>query len=667
MTAILGISAFYHDSAAAIIVDGVVVAAAQEERFTRVKHESGFPHQAIEFCLAQSRLSIEELDHVVFYEKPFRKFERILETYLQAAPAGFKSFTTAMPIWLSSKLYLSRIIAKGLSGKYRKRIIFPDHHESHAASAYFPSPFEQAAILTADGAGEWATTTVGVGNRNRIERHKQIDFPDSLGLLYSAFTYFCGFRVNGGEGKLMGLAPFGTACYTEQILEQIVDVKQDGSFRLNPEFFNYAVGNTMTSHRFDDLFDGPPRTPESTITEREKNLAASIQQVTETILLRIANRLHADTGMKNLCVAGGVGLNCVANGRLLRESPFENVWVQPAAGDAGGALGAALFVWHQLLGQPRQPNPACDPFLGPDTTRSETESMLTNASAVYHEFENDAEMIEHVADQLSQQKIVGWMQGRMEFGPRALGNRSVLADPRNPQMQSLLNQRIKFREDFRPFAPVVLEDRCREFFELEHPSPAMCFAGNAIARPPGASAEASDGRAIPAVTHVDGSARIQTVNPSQNAKLHGLLEAFQQKTGCPLLVNTSFNVRGEPIVCRAADAYRCFMKTELDTLVIGNFVLKKSDQPEFQPAQEAPVTRSIWHRIMSAWKSATFPIRWLASKAVLGVIFYLCVLPIGLVVRRRHGDSFPTSNPTQTYWTPSQPAPHDPASYFKQY
>ncbi len=658
MTTILGISAFYHDAAAAILVDGVVVAAAQEERFTRKKHDESFPINAIEFCLNEANIEIEDLDFVAFYEKPFLKFERILETQLAFAPRGLKSFLTAMPIWLKSKLYLSQVIRKGLQKRFKKRIVFSQHHESHAASAFFNSPFQNAAILTVDGVGEWATTTMGVGNDNEIELTHELTFPDSLGLLYSAFTYFCGFRVNGGEGKLMGLAPYGDPKYVETIFKNLVDLKADGSLRLNQNYFNYCAGDTMTSAKFSDLIGGPPRVADSEITQREKDLASSIQAVTETILLKMANHLHAQTAMENLCIAGGVGLNCVANGRIRREGPFKNVWVQPAAGDSGGAIGAATFVWHQLLGKPRSTSNCVSPFLGPKC--SDVESDLNLLGANFEMLER-ANLESVVSQHLAESKIVGWFQGPMEFGPRALGNRSILADPRNPEMQNLVNEKVKFREGFRPFAPAVLESRVSEFFEDETPSPFMLFAATVLE---------SKRDQIPAVTHVDGSARVQTVNANDNPKFHGLITSFDRLTGCPMLLNTSFNVRGEPMVCSVQDAYRCFMKSGMDVLVVEDFLLLKSNQPEFDESKigDEAKTESFFQKALRGFSIITFPIRWLVSKLVLSVVFYVFITPIGLIWRNLNkDDSFqPIDLKKRSYWR-VRSKPRDKSSYFKQY
>ena len=591
MTAILGISAFYHDAAAALVVDGRIVAAAQEERFTRRKHDASFPKHAVEYCLRSAGLTTAQLDHVVFYEKPLLKFERLLEAYLAFAPVGLSSFFQAAPQWVHEKLQLPRLMNEGLGGAYRRPYVFTEHHEAHAASAFFPSPFEEAALLTIDGVGEWATASLGTGRGHRIELSHEMHFPHSLGLLYSAFTYFCGFKVNSGEYKLMGLAPYGTPRFAGLILEHLVELKPDGSFRLHLDYFNYCAGLTMTSQKFDRLFDGPPRKPEAALTSRELDLAASIQQVTEEILLRMARQLQAQTGLKNLCLAGGVALNCVGNGRLLRAGPFEKIWIQPAAGDAGGALGAALFVWHQLLENPRRPGSPDGQqgsLLGPDCAAAE--AVLKNQGAVYQQAADEAALCEETARLIADGKVVGWVQGRMEYGPRALGNRSILGDARNPAMQSTMNLKIKFRESFRPFAPIVLADRVADYFEVPAgtESPYMLIVAPVQSkhrRSPDENTAAGVARvrevrsSVPAVTHVDYSARIQTVDEARNPRLHRLLQAFHRQTGCPVMINTSFNVRSEPIVCTPADAYRCFMATDMDALVIGDFILFKEAQP----------------------------------------------------------------------------------------
>ena len=591
MTRILGISAFYHDSAAAIVVDGDIVAAAQEERFTRKKHDHSFPVNAIGYCLEEAGISPEQIDYVGFYDKPFLKLERLLETYLSYAPRGFRSFLRFVPLWTKQKSHLRREIMNGLNRSYRKQIVFAEHHESHAASAFFPSPFDEAAVLTMDGVGEWATTTYGVGRANHIELTHEIRFPHSVGLLYSAFTYFAGFKVNSGEYKLMGLAPYGKPTYVDRICEYLIDLRPDGSFRMNMSYFQYCEGLRMTSPKFDTLFDGPPRKPESPITEREMNIAASIQAVTEEIMLRAARHVHYKTQLRNLCLAGGVALNCVANGRVLREGPFENVWIQPAAGDAGGALGVALFIWYQLLGNPRDvrtPDAQHGSLLGPRAKRDAIRVFLDRVGAVYREHPTDRSLCDAVAALLAQDQVVGWFQGRMEFGPRALGSRSIIGDARSRNMQSVMNLKIKMRESFRPFAPSVLRDRVDDYFEMrpEEDSPYMLLVAPVARthRVPSDStlygfdklkAARSD---VPAITHVDYSARVQTVD-SRHGLYEKLLRAFEAKTGCPMIINTSFNVRGEPIVCLPEHAWRCFMSTNIDVLVIDRFLLWKRNQP----------------------------------------------------------------------------------------
>ena len=595
MTAILGVSAFYHDSAAALVVDGEIVAAAQEERFTRKKHDHRFPQHAIEYCLGEAGLTPSDLDHVGFYDKPFLKFERLLETYLAYAPVGFRSFLKAMPLWLREKLFLPRAMNEGLNGEYKKKFVFTEHHESHAASAFFPSPFEEAAILTLDGVGEWATTSFGFGRGNRIELTNEIHFPHSLGLLYSAFTYYTGFRVNSGEYKLMGLAPYGDPKYIDLIRDHLIDIKEDGSFRLDMQYFNYCQGLTMTSEKFHRLFGRGPRKSESNISQFEMDVAASIQKVTEEVMLRCACHLHAETGMKNLVLAGGVALNCVGNGHIVREGPFENVWIQPAAGDAGGALGTALFIWHQLLDKPRGTSDTdhqSGSLLGPSFTSDETRDFLESTGTIYEEFETDEELCDFVAGELANEKVVGWMQGRMEFGPRALGGRSILGDPRSRDMQSVMNLKIKFRESFRPFAPSVLKENADEYFDVRpgEDSPYMLLVApvNERQRLPEDSESAHltgieklkvARSSVPAITHVDYSARVQTVDSQRNEMYYRMIRRFNEQTGCPLVVNTSFNVRGEPIVCTPEDAYRCFMATNMDVLVIGRFGLRKDQQP----------------------------------------------------------------------------------------
>ena len=595
MTSILGISAFYHDSAAALIVDGQIVAAAQEERFTRKKHDASFPENAIAYCLSEAGLAPEDLDYVGFYDKPLVKFERLLETYLAFSPAGLKSWLTLLPNWLKTRLHLPRVIKKGLDGKYRRRIVFPEHHESHAASAFFPSPFAEAAILTVDGVGEWATASYGTGRDNRIELTHEMHYPHSLGLLYTAFTYYCGFRINSGEYKLMGLAPYGEPKYADRILEHLVDLRPDGSMRMHLEHFNYCQGLTMTSSKFHALFDGPPRAPESPLTERHMDIAASVQAVTEEAMLRMARHVHETTGLRQLCLAGGVALNCVANGRVLREGPFDEVWIQPAAGDAGGALGVALLIWHQLLENPRtrdQLDCQGGSYLGPEFSNDQVQEFLDATGAVYQQFDDSGELCHHVAELIADEKVIGWMQGRMEFGPRALGGRSILGDARSTKMQSVMNLKIKFRESFRPFAPSVLQERVDEFFEMRpgEQSPYMLLVADVKPEKRLRLAESDQATRgldklkvqrsrVPAITHVDNSARVQTVDPQRHGRYYQLLKAFDEQTGSPVLINTSFNVRGEPIVCTPEEAWRCFMATNMDVLVIEDFVMLKDQQP----------------------------------------------------------------------------------------
>jgi carbamoyltransferase len=601
MTAILGISAFYHDSAAALVVDGDIVAAAQEERFTRRKHDPGFPAKAIAYCLSEAGLKPEDLNCVAFYDKPLTKFDRLLETYLAYAPAGFRSFRLAMPLWLKDKLHMRRTLRQRFPAAREARFVFTDHHESHAASAFFPSPFESAAILTLDGVGEWSTATFGEGQGNKLRLRQQLQFPHSLGLLYSAFTYYCGFKVNSGEYKLMGLAPYGRPVYEDLILKHLVELRPDGSFWMNMEYFNYCQGLTMTNRRFDALFGGAPRRPESQLEPRHMDLAASIQKVTEEIMLRMAREAQRQTKMKNLVLAGGVALNCVGNGRLLREGPFENVWIQPAAGDAGGALGAAVFVWHQLMNHPRQPNGQDSQkgsLLGPRYSNEFIASFLAEVGALHKRHANEAELLEDVAPMVAAGKIIGWFYGRMEFGPRALGARSIIGDPRQPGMQAAMNLKIKFRESFRPFAPAVLRERADDCFALgpgqESPYMLLVAAVREQHRLPLSEAdrktmaEAPDLRqrvnvvrsTFPAITHVDYSARVQTVDEPRHGRFYRLMKRFEGLTGCPMLVNTSFNVRGEPIVCTPQEAYRCFLATDMDALVLEDFVLRKEQMPK---------------------------------------------------------------------------------------
>jgi carbamoyltransferase len=601
VTAILGISAFYHDSAAALVVEGDIVAAAQEERFTRRKHDPGFPANAIAYCLGEAGLKPEDLNCVAFYDKPLTKFDRLLETYLAYAPAGFRSFRLAMPLWLKDKLHMRRTLRQRFPLARQARFVFTDHHESHAASAFFPSPFERAAILTIDGVGEWSTATFGEGEGNKLRLRQQLQFPHSLGLLYSAFTYYCGFKVNSGEYKLMGLAPYGRPVYQDLILKHLVDLRPDGSFWMNMTYFNYCQGLTMTNRRFAELFGGPPRRPESQLEQRHMDLAASIQAATEEIMLRMAQEVQRQTKMKNLVLAGGVALNCVGNGRLLREGPFENIWIQPAAGDAGGALGAAMFVWHQLMDHPRKPDGQDNQkgsLLGPRYSNEFIASFLAEMDAPHQRHASEAELLDDVAQMIAAGKIIGWFQGRMEFGPRALGARSIIGDARRPGMQAAMNLKIKFRESFRPFAPAVLGERAGDCFKLEpgQESPYMLLVAAVREQyrlPLSESdlktmADAPDLRqrvnivrsAFPAITHVDYSARLQTVDEPRHGRFYRLLKRFEALSGCPLLVNTSFNVRGEPIVCTPQEAYRCFLATEMDALVLEDFVLRKEEMPK---------------------------------------------------------------------------------------
>jgi len=599
LTAILGISAFYHDSAAALVVDGDIVAAAQEERFSRKKNDHEFPVRAIEYCLDQAGINPEQLDFVGFYDKPLLKFERLLETYLAYAPIGFKSFLKAMPLWLNQKLHLPREMSRALGGAYKKRFVFTEHHESHAASAFFPSPFQEAAILTLDGVGEWATASFGTGRDNHISLTHEQRFPHSLGLLYSAFTYYCGFSVNSGEYKLMGLAPYGDPKYADLIADKLVDLKTDGSFRMDMTYFNYCQGLTMTNDKFHRLFGGPPRKIDSLIDERFMDIAASIQKVTEEIMLRSARHVHELTRMKNLCLAGGVALNCVANGRILREGPFERIWIQPAAGDAGGALGVALFIWHQLLNKPRVANPSDSQrgsLLGPSFNDDEIETSLRASNLRYEYISNETELCDRVAKSLENGAVVGWLQGRMEFGPRALGSRSILGDPRNPEMQTTMNVKVKFREGFRPFAPVVLREQASEYFDLRSDidSPYMLLVSpvrEEKRRPVDATTTGARGIAklkqqrseLPAITHVDFSARLQTADPIRHGLYRLLLEAFHRRTGCPVLVNTSFNLSWDPIVCRPQEALDTFISSDIDVLCMGHFLVEKLAQPACVP------------------------------------------------------------------------------------
>jgi carbamoyltransferase len=606
---ILGISAYYHDSAACLVRDGQITAAAQEERFTRKKHDPGFPSKAVDYCLREGGITVKDLRYIVFYDKPLLKFDRLIETYLAFSPRGFKSFVSAMPLWLKDKLLLKNMLLaevetmSGINKTDLPPLLFSEHHESHAASAFYPSPFEHAAVLCMDGVGEWATTSAWLGSNNTLTPLWEIPFPHSLGLLYSAFTYFTGFKVNSGEYKVMGLAPYGKPTYVQAIYDHLLDLKADGTFRLNMEYFNYCTGLTMTNGKFDGLFGGPVRQPEAPLTQREMDLARSIQEVTEEVMLRLSRTLHKETGEENLCLAGGVALNCVGNGRILREGPFRNLWIQPAAGDAGGAIGAALLAWHQYDSNPRTVNGSGDfmhgSFLGPAYGNEYIEECLQKIGAAY-EVLSEPELLERAADELSSGKVIGWLQGRMEFGPRALGGRSIIGDPRNTSMQSVMNLKIKFRESFRPFAPSVLRERLEDYFELATDSPYMLLVApvNEQCRIPLAPEQKElwgiellnvPRSSIPAITHVDYSARVQTVHEETNPRYYALLKAFERKTGCGVLINTSFNVRGEPIVCSPVDAYRCFMRTEMDVLILENCIL-------YKPAQEPLVGDSDWRK-----------------------------------------------------------------------
>ena len=593
---ILGISAFYHDSAAALLRNGEIVAAAQEERFTRRKHDFAFPEQAVRYCLAEAGIDEGRLNHVVYYEKPLLRFERLLETYLGYAPAGFGQFMMSMPAWLKQKLHLPREMDRALRRKYRGRYLFCGHHESHAASAFFPSPFDEAAILTMDGVGEWATASIGKGSGNRIEILQELRFPHSLGLLYSAFTYYTGFKVNSGEYKLMGLAPYGQPRFYDLIMSKLLDLKDDGSFRLDMDYFAYCHANVMISPKFERLFGNARRAPESPITQFHMDIAASIQKVTEEIMLRMAHHAYRRTGLKNLVLAGGVALNCVGNGRLLREGPFERIWIQPAAGDAGGALGAALFAWYQLLENERAIEPSDlqhGSLLGPAYTQAQVVEFLESVGAGYKAYEDEGELLDAVADAVAGEQVVGWFHGRMEFGPRALGSRSILGDARSARMQSRINLKIKFRESFRPFAPSVLEERAADYFALEGTSPYMLVVAPVQQ---GQRLDASADHAtlqgidllkvprstVPGVTHVDYSARVQTVDPVRHGRYYRLIKRIEEKTGCPMVINTSFNIRGEPIVCSPNDAYRCFMATGMDLLVLENCLLLKDEQRDVE-------------------------------------------------------------------------------------
>ncbi|MEM6455098.1 MAG: carbamoyltransferase [Acidobacteriota bacterium] len=590
---ILGISCFYHDAAAALLIDGEIVAAASEERFTRIKQDANFPIEATRFCLREAGIDAGDLDAVAFYDKPLLKFERLLETYIACAPRGLRSWLKAMPVWLKQKLFVATQVARQLPD-FQGQMLYTEHHESHAASAFYPSPFDHAAFLTIDGVGEWATTSYGVGAGREVTIHKELHFPHSLGLLYSAFTYYAGFKVNSGEYKVMGLAPYGEPTYVDTILEHVIDLKDDGSFRLNMAYFDFAAGLRMTNERFHRLFGGPPRTPESKLTQREMDLARSVQVVCEEVMLRLARHVHAETGARNLVLAGGVALNCVGNGRILREGPFDDLWIQPAAGDAGGALGAAYAAWHMYYEQPRTARPRGSQrgsYLGPGFDDDAIRAVLDGFGARYERIDDDDALVERVAALIADDKVIGWFQGRMEFGPRALGARSILGDARSPKMQTTMNLKIKFRESFRPFAPSVMHEAVSDYFEIDRESPYMLL----VAPVREAYRLGHDDRdlfgidklnvqrsTVPAITHVDHSARVQSVHPDDNPRYHALIDAFRRRTGCPVIINTSFNVRGEPIVCTPTEAYTCFMRTGMDVLVCGPYLCMKNDQPAWQ-------------------------------------------------------------------------------------
>jgi carbamoyltransferase len=595
---ILGISAYYHDSAAALLRDGVVIAAAQEERFTRKKGDASFPQNAVAYCLRTAGIAIDDVDAVGFYDKPLLKFERLLETYLGVAPRGFASFLKAAPVWMKEKLYMDRALREALG--YEGQILYAEHHESHAASAFFPSPFEEAAILTMDGVGEWATASIAAGRGSDLEILRELHWPDSLGLLYSAFTYYTGFKVNSGEYKVMGLAPYGEPKYVDKILTELVNLREDGSFTLNQKYFNYLTGLTMTSPAFNELFGGPPREPETKLTQKEMDLARSVQVVCEEIMMRMAHTAHRETGSRNLCLAGGVALNCVGNGRILREGPFDRIWIQPAAGDAGGALGVAQLIWHRQREKPRRVEPSRDTmagaYLGPEYSPEEIEAYLREQGASYVRLDRES-LIEKVASLLADEKVIGWFSGRMEFGPRALGARSILGDPRSPKMQAQMNLKIKFRESFRPFAPSVLRERVNDYFEMDCDSPYMLLVAPVKKERQIPMSEEQRGlwgidqlnvvrSDMPAITHIDYSARVQTVSRETNENYYDLIKRFEDKTGCAVVVNTSFNVRGEPIVCTPHDAYRCFMRTHIDHLVLWPFLLDKTQQPEWKETSD---------------------------------------------------------------------------------
>jgi len=669
MTRILGISAYYHDSAAALLCDGEIVAAAQEERFSRKKNDADFPARAVASCLRQAGHTLGDVDLVAFYDKPFLKFERLIETSIAFAPRGMRGFVAAMPVWTREKLFLRTLLRRGLAALPEELagrcpgIVFPEHHRSHAASAFFPSPFERAAVLCVDGVGEWATTTAWAGEGNALTPLWHLDFPHSLGLLYSAFTGYLGFRVNSAEYKVMGLAPYGEPRYVDRILGKLVDLKEDGTFRLDMRYFGYATDLAMTNAAFHELFGGPPRERGAAPGQREMDLARSIQVVTEEIVLRLAKTLRRETGERRLCLAGGVALNCVANGRVLREAGFDDLWVQPAAGDAGGALGAALAAWHERLGAPRRPvqgDAMKGALLGPAWDEESIGAALARLGAVSHALD-EAALLRQTVELLAGGAVVGWYQGRMEYGPRALGSRSILGDARDPGMQSRMNLKIKFRESFRPFAPAVLAERAQAHFDLDRESPYMLLV---------ARTRTGDGPSLPAVTHVDGSARVQTVSSAWNPRFHALLAEFERATGCPVLVNTSFNVRGEPIVCSPEDAYRCFMNTGMDHLVIGGRLLHKSEQPPLaagqagrepggEPLRSHSRARALLVRVTRAWRALAEVLSRVNARVVFGAAYLLVIVPYGVVLRllRRDPLSLRLEPGASTYRKPSDPAP----------
>ena len=664
---ILGISAFYHDSAACLVRNGEIISAAEEERFTRKKHDSSFPEQALNFCLSYANLKVKDIDYVAFYEKPFLKFERLIETYLTYAPSGVKSFLTSMPVWIKEKLFLKTLIRKKLN--FEGKIVFVGHHESHAASSFYPSPFHRAAFLTIDGVGERMTTSFGIGRENNLTILKELDFPHSLGLLYSAFTYFTGFKVNSDEYKVMGLAPYGKPKYVNIILDELIDLKEDGSFKLNMKYFDYCTGFTMTNRLFEDFIGKKPRKPNTEITQEDMDLACSVQAVTEEIVFRMAKYVHKITGMDKLCLGGGVALNCVANSKLLKKGPFKDIWIQPAAGDAGGALGAALAILYKHLKNKREVGKLKDfqkgSYLGPEYNNEEIKTYLDNNNILYKKLTKE-KMLDSVSNLISQGKVVGWFQGRMEFGPRALGSRSILADARFPKMQSILNQKIKFRESFRPFAPSVLKEKASKYFDLKKESPYMLFVANV-----------RKNSNIPAVTHIDGTARIQTVERKNNALYYDLISTFYKKTNCPVVINTSFNVRDEPIVCNFEDAYKCFMNTGMDCLVMGNYILLKKDQVKTKTVVKKFTLNNLVSIVLNF--EIIYPVCWLSVKLgfffsriitmiVLSVIFYFVLLPTGLIMKLFKKDvlELKITKNTGSYWQKKK-STNNQINYEKQF